>query len=48
MQFTREELDLILSALCYTAEHGYTFRDDPEIENEYQDMLKLMEKVFDN
>ncbi len=48
MQFTREELDLILSALRYTAENGYVFRDEPEIQKEYDDMLKLMEKVFDN
>ena len=48
MQFTAEELDLILSALRYTAENGYVFRDEPEIQKEYDDMLILIQKVFDN
>jgi hypothetical protein len=48
MEFTGEELDLILSALRYTAENGYVFRDEPEIQKEYDDMLKLIQKVFDN
>jgi hypothetical protein len=42
MTFTAEELDLIFIALSYTTEHGYTFRDDPEIEDEYQRMINLM------
>ena len=48
MEFTQYELNLILSALCYTAENGYTFRDEPEIQKEYDDMLILIQKVFDN
>ena len=48
MEFTRYELDLILSALCYTAENGYTFRDEPEIQKEYDDMVALRQKVLDN
>jgi hypothetical protein len=48
MQFTQYELNLILSALCYTAENGYVFRDEPSHQKEYDDMLILIEKVLDN
>ena len=48
MEFTQYELNLILSALCYTAENGYVFRDEPSHQKEYDDMLILIKKVLDN
>lgn len=48
MQFTAEELDLIANALRYTIEFGYTFQDDLDTRNEYQNLVKLLDKVLDN
>ena len=48
MQFTAEELDLIANALRYTIEFGYTFQTDPDTRNEYENLVKLLDKVFDN
>ena len=48
MKFTAEELDLIINALQYTVENGYTFQDDVDIKNEYEQMHKLLDKVLDN
>jgi len=48
MQFTAEELDLISNALRYTIEFGYTFQDDDDIKNEYENLVKLLDKVLDN
>ena len=47
MKFTAEELDLIANALRYTIEFGYTFQDDPDTRNEYEQMHKLLDKVLD-
>ena len=47
MQFTAEELDLIANALRYTIEFGYTFQDDDDIKNEYENLVKLLDKVVD-
>jgi hypothetical protein len=47
MQFTAEELDLIANALRYTIEFGYTFQDDPDTRNEYENLVKLLDKVVD-
>ena len=47
MKFTAEELDLIVNALRYTIENGYTFQDDDDIKNEYEQMHKLLDKVLD-
>ena len=47
MQFTAEELDLIANALRYTIEFGYSFQDDPDTRNEYENLGKLLDKVVD-
>ena len=47
MKFTAEELDLIVNALRYTIENGYTFQDDDDIKNEYEQMHKLLDKVYE-
>ena len=47
MQFTAEELDLIANALRYTIEFGYTFQTDPDTRNEYENLVKLLDKVVD-
>jgi hypothetical protein len=44
MDFTKEELHLILSSLLYTTEYGYTNMQDSEQE-EYTAMNDLIDKV---
>jgi|LakMenE18May11ns_1017448.scaffolds.fasta_scaffold9322114_3 hypothetical protein len=47
MNFTQAEIDLIKSAIQYTMEHGYVWRDEEE-EREYQNFKKLLDKLNTN
>ena len=46
MELSKEELNLLLSALNYTTEYGYCVRSEEE-EEEYIAMCELSKKVSD-